>query len=169
MLNVSAINGRLVADPELRHTESGVSVTSFTVAVDRSYCKQGEERQCDFIDCVAWRGTAEFLCKHFRKGQMIAVNGRLQSRTYTDKNGNKRKATEIVADGTEFCGSKKDNQANSGGSFQPSNGRVPDVNRDEPAPSIGADETRRQNDSYKAGLEKNDDFEEMPSDGDLPF
>lgn len=165
MLNVSAINGRLVADPELRHTQSGTAVSSFTVAVDRSYCKQGEERQCDFIDCVAWRGTAEFLCKYFHKGQMIAVNGRLQSRTYTDKDGNKRKATEIVADSTEFCGSKKDNQAaqtaSAGESYRPVSS---------PPPNIGADEVRRQESDCSNGPgSKDNNFTEVPADDDLPF
>ena len=98
MLNVAVVMGRLVADPELRHTPSDVAVTSFTLAVDRSYVKSGTERQTDFIDIVAWRGTADFVCKYFRKGQMMAVHGSIQTRTYTDKDGNKRKAFEIVAD-----------------------------------------------------------------------
>ncbi|MBO5957514.1 MAG: single-stranded DNA-binding protein [Bacteroidales bacterium] len=101
--------GRLVADPELRTTESGVSVTSFTVAVDRRFVKQGEERQADFIDVVAWRNTAEFVCKYFGKGSMIAVQGSIQTRLYEDKNGNNRKAVEIVAENVSFCGSKSDN------------------------------------------------------------
>ena len=95
MLNVAVVMGRLVADPELRHTPSDVAVTSFTLAVDRSYVKSGTERQADFIDVVAWRSTADFVCKYFRKGQMMAVHGSIQTRTYTDKDGNKRKATEI--------------------------------------------------------------------------
>ena len=104
MLNVAVVMGRLVADPELRHTPSDVAVTSFTLAVDRSYVKSGTERQTDFIDIVAWRGTADFVCKYFRKGQMMAVHGSIQTRTYTDKDGNKRKAFEIVADDVNFCG-----------------------------------------------------------------
>ncbi|MCR5149755.1 MAG: single-stranded DNA-binding protein [Clostridiales bacterium] len=108
MLNVVAIVGRLVADPEQRTTGSGVSVTSFTVAVDRSFVRAGEERQADFIDVVAWRQTADFVCRYFRKGSWIAVNGSLQTRNYEDKNGNKRKATEIVADNVSFCGPKTD-------------------------------------------------------------
>ena len=104
MLNVAVVMGRLVADPELRHTPSDVAVTSFTLAVDRSYVKSGTERQADFIDVVAWRSTADFVCKYFRKGQMMAVHGSIQTRTYTDKDGNKRKATEIVANGAyTFC------------------------------------------------------------------
>ena len=107
MLNCAIIMGRLVADPELRTTQSGLSVTSFTVAVDRSYVKPGEERQTDFIDVVAWRQTAEFVTKFFRKGSMIAVQGSIQVRPYEDKNGNKRKAVEIVADSVNFTGEKK--------------------------------------------------------------
>ena len=109
MLNNAVIMGRMVADPELRSTESGVSVTSFTVAVDRRFVKQGEERQADFIDVVAWRNTAEFVCKYFTKGSMIAVQGNIQTRMYEDKNGNKRKAVEIVAENVSFCGGKSDN------------------------------------------------------------
>lgn len=106
MLNVSAIVGRLVAAPQLKHTPQGTSVVSFTVAVERSYCRPGEQRQADFIDCVAWRGTAEFVCKYFGKGSMIAVDGCLQTRTFQDKNGSNRKATEILASSVSFCGSK---------------------------------------------------------------
>ena len=85
MLNVAVLTGRLVADPELRHTTSDVAVTSFTIAVDRSYQKGGADRQADFIDIVAWRGTADFVCKYFRKGQLISVQGSIQTRSYQDK------------------------------------------------------------------------------------
>ena len=116
MLNIAAIMGRLTADPELRKTPSGVSVTTFTLAVDRSYVKQGEERQADFIDVVAWRGTAEFVCKYFSKGRMMAVDGSIQTRSYEDKNGNKRKAVEIVANNVSFAGDKpKETQQTDGG------------------------------------------------------
>lgn len=106
MLNIIVLMGRLTADPELKTTPNGVSVTSFSVAVDRNYQKQGEQRQTDFINVVAWRGTAEFVTRYFHKGSMIAVNGSLQSRSYTDKEGNKRTAYEVVADNVNFCGSK---------------------------------------------------------------
>lgn len=106
MLNSIVIMGRLVADPELRTTASGLSVTSFTVAVDRSFARAGEERQTDFIPVVAWRSTADFVTRYFHKGSMIAVQGSLQSRNYEDKNGNKRTAYEIVASEVSFCGSK---------------------------------------------------------------
>ena len=123
MLNVAVVMGRLVADPELRHTPSDVAVTSFTLAVDRSYVKSGTERQADFIDVVAWRSTADFVCKYFRKGQMMAVHGSIQTRTYTDKDGNKRKATEIVANDVNFADSKRsDSGANYGAPSAPSYG-----------------------------------------------
>ena len=102
MLNVAAIVGRLAADPELRHTASGVAVTSFTLAVSRNYSRQGEERQTDWIDVVAWRNTAEFVCKYFTKGQMMAVTGSIQTRSYEDRSGNKRKAVEIQANDVSF-------------------------------------------------------------------
>mgnify|MGYP000860834122 FL=1 len=108
MLNVVALMGRMVKNPELRTTQSGISVTSFTLAVDRSYVKQGEERQCDFIDVVCWRGQADFVCKYFSKGQLIAVQGAIQTRTYTDRDGNRRKAVEIVADRVHFAEPKRD-------------------------------------------------------------
>ena len=106
MLNCAVIMGRLVADPELRTTPNGISVTSFCVAVDRSFVKAGEERKADFINVVAWRQTADFVTRYFHKGSMIAVQGSIQTRSYEDKNGNKRTAVEIVADNVSFCGSK---------------------------------------------------------------
>lgn len=106
-LNCAVIMGRLTAKPELRTTQSGLAVTSFIVAVDRPYAKQGEERQTDFINVVAWRQTAAFVTCYFEKGQMIAVQGAIQTRHYEDKNGNKRTAVEIVANSVSFCGEKK--------------------------------------------------------------
>lgn len=106
MLNVAVIMGRLTSDPELRTTGNGISVCSVTVAVDRNYQRQGQERETDFINVVAWRQTAEFITKYFRKGQMIAVQGSIQTRNYEDRNGNKRTAVEILADNVSFCGSK---------------------------------------------------------------
>ena len=106
MLNCLVIMGRLTADPELRTTPSGTSVTSFTVAVDRNYCKQGEERQTDFIPAVAWRQTADFIIRYFRKGSLIALQGEIQSRNYTDKNNNKRTAIEMLVNQASFCGEK---------------------------------------------------------------
>ena len=105
MLNTAIIMGRLTADPELKKTQSGISVTAFTVAVDRRFQKAGEEKQTDFINVVAWRQTAEFIEKYFFKGSMIAVRGSIQTRRYEDNNGNKRAAVEVVADEVSFCGS----------------------------------------------------------------
>ena len=107
MLNTVILMGRLTADPELKKTPSGVSVTSFSIAVQRSYVAKGEERKSDFIDVVAWRNTAEFISKYFRKGQMIAVQGSIQTRSYEDKQGNKHKAVEVLVDKADFCGDKK--------------------------------------------------------------
>lgn len=107
MLNVVAIMGRLVADPELRTTPAGHSVCSFRIACDRSYAQQGQERQADFIDIVAWRQQADFVSKYFQKGSMIAVEGRLQTRNYQDKNGNNRTAVEVVANNISFAGAKR--------------------------------------------------------------
>lgn len=143
MLNVSVLMGRLVADPELRHTTSDIAVTSFTIAVDRSYVKSGAERQADFIDIVAWRNTAEFVCKYFRKGQLIAIQGSIQTRIYQDKDGNKRKVFEIVADNVHFAESKKDGSADGSRAAAAAY-----------APNVGADP------EY---------FEEIPSSEDLPF
>lgn len=111
MINCAVIMGRLVADPELRTTTGGTSVTSFCVAVDRNYVKPGEERQADFINVVAWRQTADFVTRYFRKGSMIAVQGSIQTRSYEDKTGAKRTAVEIVADNVSFCGSKSSDSA----------------------------------------------------------
>ena len=106
MLNVVAIMGRLVADPELRTTTQGHSVCSFRIACDRSYAQQGQERQADFIDIVAWRQQADFVSKYFQKGSMIAVEGSLQTRQYQDKQGSKRTAVEVVANNISFAGAK---------------------------------------------------------------
>ena len=106
MLNVVALMGRLVADPELRHTPNGVATCTFRIAVDRSFVRAGEERKADFIDIVVWRQTAEFVCKYFHKGNLIAVDGSIQTRTYEDKTGNKRYAFEVVANNVHFTGEK---------------------------------------------------------------
>ena len=109
MLNHIVIMGRLTRDPELRRTGSGVAVTSFTVAVDRDFGnRENGERETDFIDCVAWRQTGEFVSKYFAKGRMAVVSGRLQIRNWTDKEGNKRRTAEIVADNVYFGDSKRD-------------------------------------------------------------
>ena len=114
MLNHIVIMGRLTRDPELRRTGTGVAVASFTVAVDRDFGgREGGEKETDFIDCVAWRQTGEFVSKYFTKGRMIVVSGRLQIRSWTDKDGNKRRTAEVVADNCYFGDSKRDGDSGS--------------------------------------------------------
>ena len=113
MLNHIVIMGRLTRDPELRRTGSGVAVASFTLAVERDFAANGGEKEADFIDCVAWRQTGEFVSKYFAKGRMACVSGRLQIRGWTDKDGNKRRTAEIVADNVYFADSR--NVAENGG------------------------------------------------------
>lgn len=108
MINTVVLMGRLTFDPELRTTPSGVSVVRFQVAVDRSYQKAGEERKADFIDVTAWRQTADFVSRYFHKGSMIAIEGSLQTDNFTDKDGNKRKSVQVVANNVSFCGSKSE-------------------------------------------------------------
>ena len=116
MLNHITIMGRLTRDPELRRTGSGIAVASFTVAVDRDFSgRDGGERETDFIDCVAWRQTGEFVSKYFTKGSMIVVSGRLQIRNWTDKEGNKRRSAEVVADNCYFGESKRNSEGNAYG------------------------------------------------------
>lgn len=127
MLNIVTIMGRMVRDPELRRTGSGLAVTNFTVAVDRDRSGQDGQKETDFVDCVAWRQTAEFVSKYFGKGRMIVVSGRLQITKYTDKDGNKRSRAEVVADNCYFGDSKKDaesggNNTGSGGYSAPTGG-----------------------------------------------
>ena len=131
MLNHITIMGRLTRDPEMRNTQSGVAVASFTLAVDRDFGgRDGGEKQTDFIDCTAWRHTAEFVSKYFSKGRMAVVSGRLQIDNYTDNDGNKRKAAKVIADNIYFGDSKKDgatgSQSDEAASFTPApSGFVP--------------------------------------------
>ena len=158
MLNVAVIMGRLAADPELRHTPNGVAVTSFTLAVDRSYARAGTERQTDWIDVVAWRQTAEFVCKYFTKGQLMAVTGSIQTRNYEDRNGNKRKAVEIQATEVNFASSKREGGSMGGdASYSQPRASAPaqPAAFSEPAPA------------YSSG--SSEDFEEILGDDDLPF
>ncbi len=117
MLNHITIMGRLTRDPELRRTNTGKTVTSFTLAVDRDYAEKGAERETDFIECVAWRGTAEFVDKYFGRGQMAVVSGRLQIRDWEDKDGNRRRKAEVVADNVYFGEQKRDAGANGAPSY----------------------------------------------------
>lgn len=150
MLNKIIIHGRLTRDPELRTTQSGTPVASFTVAVDRDYTDRSGSRETDFIDCVAWRSGAEFLSKYFQKGQMILVEGRLTSRKWEDRDGNKRTSWEIVADHTYFGESKRSDDSGQSYSREPSSYQAP-----QPAPK----------ESYQQQT-----FQELPDDdGELPF
>lgn len=143
MFNLVVLTGRLTADPELKTTNTGISVTSFSIAVNRRY-RAGEETQTDFINIVAWRQTAEFITKYFKKGNMIGIEGSIQTRKYTDKNGNNRTAFEVVANNAQFVESKKDSAPAAGGM------------NDEPASFSNAESS---------------DFTEIDSgmDDDLPF
>ena len=113
MLNKAILMGRLTADPELRRTQNNTAVTSFTLAVNRSFSRQGEQPQVDFIDIVAWSSTAEFVTKWFRKGQLVAVSGRIQVRNWEDKQGMKRKSVEVVAEEVFFAEPKRDSHPRS--------------------------------------------------------
>ena len=127
MLNHITIMGRLTRDPELRRTGNGTAVASFTVAVDRDRAPEGQEKETDFIDCVAWRQTGEFVSKYFTKGRMIVVSGRLQIRSWTDKDGNKRRSAEVVADSCYFGDSKKESgEGNYGDNYQTDYPALPD-------------------------------------------
>ena len=122
MLNCITIMGRLTRDPELRRTGSGIAVASFTVAVDRDFAQDGK-KETDFIDCVAWRQTGEFVSKYFKKGSMIVVKGRLQIRNWNDKDGNKRKSAEVVADNCYFGSTKSESDNSSNNNSGYSNNR----------------------------------------------
>lgn len=126
MLNKAVIMGRLVRDPELKHTQKGKAYTSLCLAVERNYSRNGEQRQTDFIDCEAWKQTAEFICKYFRKGQMIAISGSIQTGGYTDQNGNKRKTVFVKADEVNFCESKGGNKYDSSNGKDQDFSEIPD-------------------------------------------
>ena len=141
MINSVVLMGRLTYQPEIKVTPSGVSVLRLQIAVDRNYQKQGEERKTDFIDCVAWRNTAEFIGKKFKKGNMIAIEGNIQTESYTDKNGDKRKSVDVIVNQASFCGSKAESNGQQATPFN------------NPAPTY-----------YE-----NNDFEEIEDEDDLPF
>lgn len=151
MLNNVSLMGRMAADPELRNTQSGIPVTTFRIAVDRTFVPKGQEKQTDWIDIVAWRSTAEFVEKYFRKGSMIAVQGSIQTRSYTDKDGNKRTAFEVVADNVFFGESKRDSGGAPAGNRYDS--QVPQFSESAPAFSTAS----------------SGDFEEIVGDDELPF
>ena len=154
MLNKIFIMGRLTRDPELRRTQNGTAVTSFSLAVDRDYKSQSGEKETDFIDVVAWRGTAEFVSKYFTKGRMAVVEGRLQIRDWTDREGGKRRSAEVVADNIYFGDSKRDG----GGDY----GSPPPY--DSPAPAYSG------SGHGSASRSESTDFSEVnEEDGELPF
>ena len=141
MLNKIFIMGRLTRDPELRRTQSGTPVTSFSLAVDRDFKSQSGEKETDFIDVVAWRSTAEFVAKYFTKGRMAVVEGRLQMRDWTDKDGNKRRSAEVIVTSIYFGDSKKDGDS-APGSYRPAGAPI----------NVSAS-----------------DFSDIEDDGELPF
>lgn len=149
MLNHITVMGRLTADPELRRTGTGTAVASFSIACDRDFASSGTEKETDFITIVAWRNTAEFVSKYFSKGRMAIISGRLQMRNFTDKNGNKRTAAEVVAENVYFGDSKRD------GAAAQTNGHVPS---DVAQPGMG------QQDGLVNGF-----TEITEDDGQLPF
>ena len=151
MLNKIFLMGRLTRDPELRRTQSGTAVTSFSLAVDRDFKSQGGEKETDFIDVVAWRSTAEFVSKYFTKGRMAVVEGRLQIRDWTDRDGGKRRSAEVIADNVYFGDSRRDGAGDFGG-----------------APGYSAPMGGRSN--YAAPMDNHSDFAEIgEEDGELPF
>ena len=171
MLNRVVLMGRLVSDPELKTTASGISVTSFRIAVDRSYVKQGEERKADFIDIVCWRSTAEFVCRFFGKGAMIALEGQLQTRTYQAKDGTNRYVVEVVADNVSFTGERRDSNyggnQNYGNQSYGNQGGYGSQKYAAPAqPAYQAPQPAEQP-TYQSG--SNADFRDVPLDDDLPF
>jgi single-strand DNA-binding protein len=117
MLNHIVLMGRLTRDPELRHTQQGTSVASFSLAVERDFSSNGGQKQTDYIDIVAWRSTADFVSKYFTKGQLVAVSGRLQIRDWTDRDGGKRRSAEVVADNVYFAESKRNRDGASDGDY----------------------------------------------------
>lgn len=171
MLNKVILMGRITQDLEVKQTPQGVSVLSFTVAVQRSFAKQGEERQSDFINCVAWRQQADFIGRYFGKGRMICLEGNLRTRTYDDKNGTKHYVTEVYVDAANFTGEPKQDGNNNGyqGGYSSNNGYQNNNNyQNNPAP--------QQQNNYAQQSQQNsmsigdiDDFEEVISDDGVPF
>ena len=151
MFNKAILIGRLTADPELKQTPNGISVCSFSIAVDRRFSGRDSERKTDFINITSWRQQAEFVCRYFHKGDVIGVEGSIQTRNYEDKNGNKRTATEIVTDNVFFTGAKSSNSGSSSTGYNENSYAAP-------APAQPA---------YTSGAAS--DFEEVESDNDLPF
>ncbi len=149
--NKVILMGRLTADPELKQTQGGTAVTSFNLAVDRRFTKEGQEKQCDFITCQAWRSTAEFICKYFCKGTAMLVCGELHTRSWEDQQGNKRYATEVVASEVTFCESKKSSEGNN------------------PTTTYNGSQGKFEPPQYIPDAYTQPSFEQVSSDDDLPF
>ena len=178
MYNRVILMGRLTRDPELRTTQSGVTMCRFSIAVDRNFAKQGEERQTDFFDITVWRQQADFVCKYFSKGRMIHVEGRLQNDNYTDQNGVKQYRTSIVADRIDFCGDKPANGGAgnySGGQYQnpqyggQSYGSGQQYQQQPPRQQAAPAQAAANNAPQPIELGDIGDFEEILSDGEVPF
>ena len=159
MFNFVVLTGRLVADPELKTTTSGISFLRFRIAVSRPYRKDSETQQSDFIDIVAWRNTAEFISKYFKKGSMIGVQGSIQTGSFTDKDGNKRYTFEVLANDVQFVDSKKDSQQ--GGTYAPTPTQTPAPTQEKPAAST------QENTSFTNATPA--DFSNVGLEDDLPF
>ncbi len=191
MLNNVVLMGRITQDLQMRQTPNGISVLSFSIAVERSFAKQGEDRQTDFIDCVAWRQQAEFISRYFGKGRMIAIVGSLQTRSYQDKNGNNRKAVEVLVDQVSFTGEKAQqgsyqqnngygggyqNNNNYGGGYQQNNGYQGGYqqnnnqyqNQSAPAPAPQPQNAPASNDDPSLNIGGLEDFEVLNDEG-VPF
>lgn len=149
MLNKVILMGRITHDLELKSTPSGVAVLSFTVAVERSYCKKGEQKQADFINCVAWKNNAEFISKYFGKGSLIAFEGNLRTRTYDDKNGSKHYVTEVYIDSASFTGESPKTNTNAANGY--------------------TSQPQQQANNQAVNIGDISDFEEILSDDGVPF
>lgn len=166
MYNRVILMGRLTADPELRQTQSGISMCRVSIAVERGYAKQGEEKKTDFFDVTFWRQTADFVCRYFSKGRMIHVEGKLQNDNYTDQNGVKHYRNVIIAESVDFCGDKSNNQQNNGYQNQQQNpyqNQYQQYQYQQPQQPMYAAPTP------PPAIGDMSDFETILSDGDTPF
>lgn len=177
MYNRVILMGRLTADPELRQTQSGISMCRITIAVDRGFVKQGEERKADFFDITFWRQQAEFVSRYFSKGRVIHVEGRLQNDNYTDQNGVKHYRTSIVADNVSFCGDKRQDGGNAGyaspnqygGQQYNQQPQYSQPYQQAPAPQAPPPQAAMNRAPQPIELGNLEDFEEVLSDGEVPF
>ena len=178
MLNSCNFQGRLAADPELRTTQSGISVTSFRMAVDRSKADEDGNRQVDWLSFTAWRNTAEFICKYFSKGSQMVVESHCQTRKYQDKNGEDRIATEFIVDKAHFCGPKTEQRVDDGGEAPPPGYQQPYQNQQPQQMGFSTQSQRQQWQGAEAAPEavqpgysqgNADDFSEINDTDDLPF